>query len=203
MSLQVKTFAEYIEQQLLMTRHLLYQFKFVPGGERALKECLRKNQKIHTTSDGSLNKERQHSSFGWLLIANKCVLVEGAGPVDGVPDLLSSTRAKLFGFGAVIEFLYHFCVFHNIQDCTSTLVTHIDNCSAISRVKRTQRKNAKRRCMCNDADVLSIIMNLLNKLLLQLCLAWVKPHQDKKKPYKEVDIAGCMNCDADALATSF
>lgn len=118
----VKTFAEYIEQQLLMTRHLLYQFKFVPGGERALKECLRKNQKIHTTSDGSLNKERQHSSFGWLLIANKCVLVEGAGPVDGVPDLLSSTRAKLFGFGAVIEFLYHFCVFYNIQDCTSTLV---------------------------------------------------------------------------------
>jgi hypothetical protein len=80
-----KSFAEYIEQQPLTTRRLLYQFKFVPGGERALKECLQKNQKIRAASDGSLNKETQYSSFGWLIIANKCVLVEGAGPVDGVP----------------------------------------------------------------------------------------------------------------------
>jgi len=59
------------------------------------------------------------------------VLVHGAGPVDGIPDLLSSTRAKLFGYGGIVEFLHHFCKYHGIEDLTSKVETWIDNKAAI------------------------------------------------------------------------
>jgi hypothetical protein len=31
----------------------------------------------------------------------------------------------------------------------------------------------------------------------------VKAHQDDKKPYEELDLWGCINCDADKLAEKF
>jgi hypothetical protein len=43
----------------------------------------------------------------------------------------------------------------------------------------------------------------LNESTLQNQLNWVKAHQDKKKLYKELDIWGWMNCDADKIATTF
>jgi len=67
-------------------------------------------------SDGSLNADEEIASFGWLLIGKGNVLVCGAGPVDGVPSLLSSTHAELFGIAAEIEFLYQFCKFWEIED---------------------------------------------------------------------------------------
>jgi hypothetical protein len=130
-------------------------------------------------------------------------LVEGAGPVDGVPELLSSTRTELFGYGVVIGFLFHFCRFHRLEDCTLKLVTLIDNRAAIKRAQQTQWKNAKRRRMCNDADTISIIVERLEELNLRSRLSWVKAHQDEKKQYAELDIAGRMNCDADGLTTNF
>lgn len=75
------------------------------------------NKKIRTASDGSLDKDKELVSFGWLLIAKGNVLVEGAGPVDGVPDLLSSTRSELFGIGAVVEFLRQFCKLSSMMLC--------------------------------------------------------------------------------------
>jgi len=109
------SFDEYIQDQAQITRRLLWQFEFTPGGERILKECLRNNKKLRTASDGSLDPELQLASFRWLLIANGNVLVHGSGPVDdGIPDLLSSTRAELFGYGGIVEFLNHFCKFNNI-----------------------------------------------------------------------------------------
>jgi hypothetical protein len=32
------------------------------------------------------------ASFGWLLIGNQTVLVWGAGPVDGIPTVISSRK---------------------------------------------------------------------------------------------------------------
>jgi hypothetical protein len=34
---------------------------------------------------------KETASFGWVLIGNKNVLIQGAGPVDGVPMVLRST----------------------------------------------------------------------------------------------------------------
>jgi hypothetical protein len=69
-------------------------FESTPGGEQMLKHCLANDRILKIGSDGSLNLRKETASFGWLLIGNKNVLVCGAGPVDGVPTLLSSTRAE-------------------------------------------------------------------------------------------------------------
>jgi len=96
-----QSFADYVQDQVLFTRRLLHQFEFTPDSERTLKECLQNNRKLRVASDGSLDPELRLASFGWLLIGNGNILVRGTGPVNGIPDLLSSTRAELFGYGAL------------------------------------------------------------------------------------------------------
>jgi hypothetical protein len=42
-------------------------------------------------TNGSYNMGKEMASFGWVLIGNKNILIWGAGPVNGVPMVLSST----------------------------------------------------------------------------------------------------------------
>jgi hypothetical protein len=68
------------------------------------------------------------ASFGWVFIGNQNVLIRGAGPVDGVPMVLSSTHVELFGIAAPNEFLFHFMKFHKIES-TSKCVKCVDKAS--------------------------------------------------------------------------
>jgi hypothetical protein len=89
-------------------------------------------------TDGSLHQEKETLSFRWLILGNQQKLVEGAGPVDRVPEYLSSTWAELFSITSPNEFLHHFMKFHGIES-TSKVVKAVDNHAAISRVNRTQQ----------------------------------------------------------------
>ena len=197
------SFQAYIATLPEITQRLLSQLDFVPGGERTLRECLQHNRKIRTASDGSLDPKAELASFGWQLLGNGNVLVRGAGPVDGVPDLLSSTRAELFGVSAVLEFLFHFCTYSNLLSSSSRVILWVDNRAAITKVHRTQKAGAKRRRMGHDVDIISQITDRLDRLHLKLRLHWVKSHQDLTTPYTSLDIAGRMNIDADHLAERF
>jgi hypothetical protein len=181
----------------------LLSYEFVPGGERTLRECLTNNSKLRVASDGSLDPDAELASFGWQLLGNGNVLVRGAGPVDGAPELLSSTRAELFGISAVLEFLYQFCAFAKLSASTSKVILWVDNKAAITKANRTRKKGAKRRRLCHDADIICQITDRLNRLPLKIRLQWVKSHQDRKTPYSDLDMAGRMNVDADSLAESF
>lgn len=110
------TFLKYVDTLPEVSQCLLCQVRFIHGGEQALVECLQEHKKIWAASDGSLDPDKELALFGLHLIGKGNVLVEGAGPVDGIPDTLSSTRAELFGIAAIDEFLLHFCMlmFHNI-----------------------------------------------------------------------------------------
>jgi hypothetical protein len=77
------------------------------------------NRKLRAASDGSFDPKMEIASFGWQLLGNGNILVRGAGPVDGIPDLLSSTHAELFGVSAIFEFLFHFCKYSNLLSSTS------------------------------------------------------------------------------------
>ena len=138
-----KTFKEYVETLPHHVCRLLHSIQFSPGGERVLRECLHNNTIIKIGTDGSLQKVKQTASFGWILIGMKQKLVEGAGPVDGVPEFLSSTRAELFGIAAPNEFLHYFMKYHKIES-TSKVIKCIDNRAAISRINKTQQKGSKR-----------------------------------------------------------
>jgi hypothetical protein len=92
---------------------------------------------IKVGTDGSLNKEKETSSFSWLLLGKKQKLVDEPGPIDGIPEFLSSTRAELFGIAAPNKFLHHFMKFHKIKS-NSKVIKCINNHAAISRVNKTQ-----------------------------------------------------------------
>jgi hypothetical protein len=196
-------FKDYIATLPEITQRLLLRFEFVPGGERTLRECLTNNSKLRVASDGSFDPDAELASFGWQLLGNGNVLVRGAGPVDGAPDLLSSTRAELFGIAAALELLYQFCVFAKLSASTSKVILWVDNKAAITKVNRTRKKGAKRRRLCHDADIICQIKDRLDRLPLKIHLQWVKSHQDRKTPYNDLDMAGRMNVDADSLAESF
>jgi hypothetical protein len=137
------SFQAYIDTLPEITQRLLTQLEFVPRGEQSLCDCLLGNHKLQAARDGFLNPKQELASFGWQLLGNGNVLVQGAGPVDGVPDLLSSTRAKLFGVSAILEFLYHFCSYSNLLASTSRVVLWVDNRAAIRKVHHTQEAGAR------------------------------------------------------------
>jgi hypothetical protein len=129
------------------------------------------------------------ASFGWLLIGHQNVLVCGAGPVDGIPLVLSSTRAELFGIAAPNLLLSHFMKFYKIESKSKCLKC-VDNRAAISRVNRTQHKTSRRCRYSDDVDIVTVIVDTMNESTLQHRLRWVKAHQDDKRPYKELDLWG-------------
>jgi hypothetical protein len=131
------TFSDYIATLLEHIHRLLMHYEFTPEGERTLKACLEQNMLLKLGTDGSYNMGKEMASFGWVLIGNKNVLIRGARPVDGVPTVLSSTRAELFGIAAPNEFLSHFMKFHKIES-TSKCVKCVDNKAAITRVNQMQ-----------------------------------------------------------------
>jgi hypothetical protein len=94
------TFSDYIKTLPEHIHWLLMHVEFAPGREQMLKHCLAHDKILKIGTDGSLNLSKETSSFGCLLIGNQNVLVHGAGPVDGVPTMFSSTRAELFGIAA-------------------------------------------------------------------------------------------------------
>jgi hypothetical protein len=188
------TFRDYLATLPTITQRLLTQFEFVPGGEQCLRECLATNRRLRAASDGSLDPIAELSSFGWQLLGNGNVLVRGAGPVDGVPDLLSSTRTELFGISAVLEFIHHFCSFSNLASSTSKVLLWVDNKAAIHKVYRTRKVGAKRRRLSHDADIICQITDRLNRLPLKIRLQWVKSHQDHSTPYSALDIGWPNEC---------
>jgi hypothetical protein len=113
-----------------------------PGGKQMLKYGLENNKILKCGTDGSLCLMKEMASFGWLLIGNHNVLVHGAGPVDGVPNVLSSTWMELFGIAAPNKFLFHCMKYYKIES-TSKCVKFVDNHAAISWVNQTQGKHSQ------------------------------------------------------------
>jgi hypothetical protein len=126
---EVGSFGNHLKTLPDHIQRLLMHVKFIPGDEDML---------MHWNK-WSLNLWKETSSFGWLLIRNQNVLIRGAGPVDGLPSVLSSTRPELFGIVAPNLLLFHFMKFHQIKS-KSKCVKCVDNRAAISRVNQTQHK---------------------------------------------------------------
>jgi hypothetical protein len=154
------TFSDYIKTLPEHIQQLLMHIKFVPGGKRMLKHCLENDRILKIGTDGSLNQCKETASFGWLLIGNNNVLVYGAGPVDGVPVVLSSTRAELFGIAAPNKFLFHFMKFHKIKS-TNKCINVVDNQAAIARVNQIQCKHSCRCQYWDDVDIVMVIVDCM------------------------------------------
>jgi hypothetical protein len=138
---EVDNFGAYLKTLPDHVQWLLMHIKFVLGGKDILKHCLQNDKPQKIRRDGSLNLWKETASFGWVLIGNQNVLICGAGPVDGIPLVLSSTRAELFGIAAPNLLLFYFMKFHQIES-KSKCMKCVDNRAAISWVNQTQHKNS-------------------------------------------------------------
>jgi hypothetical protein len=121
---------------------------------------------LKISTDGSFNQQKETASFGWLLIGHQNVLVCGAGPVDGMPSVLSSTRAELFGIVAPNLLLSHFMKFYKIES-KSKCLNCVDNQAAISRVNGTQHKTSRRRWYSDDVDIVTVIVDTMKESTLR------------------------------------
>lgn len=127
-------FMEHIDTLPEQERRLFHRAKFKTRGERALRECLIQSINLKIRADRPLHKEKEASSFGWLLLGNKQKLVEGAGLVGGaLPEHLSSTRAELLGIASPNELLHQLMTFHKVES-RSKVIKAVDNLAAISQV---------------------------------------------------------------------
>jgi hypothetical protein len=123
---EVGSFGNYLKTLPDHIQQLLMHVKFILGGEDMLMHCLKNDKTLKIGTDGSFNLRKETASFGWLLIGNKNILICGAGPVDGVPSVLRSTRAESFGYAAPNLLLFHFMKFHQIKS-KSKCMKCIDN----------------------------------------------------------------------------
>ncbi len=87
-----ETFWDYIKMLPKHIQWLLMHVEFVLGREQMLKHCLANSKILKIGTDSSFNMRIETASFGWLLIGNQTVLVWGAGPVDGIPTVISSRK---------------------------------------------------------------------------------------------------------------
>jgi hypothetical protein len=140
---EVGNFGDYLKTLPEHIQRLLMHIEFVPGGKDMLMHCFKNDKALKIGTDGSLNLRKETASFGWLPIGNQNVLIRGAGLVDVIPSVLSSTQAELFGVAAPNLLLFHFMKFHQIES-KSKCVKCIDNQAAISWVNQTQHKNSRR-----------------------------------------------------------
>jgi len=70
-----------------------------------------------TCSDGSHDPTQGTGSHGWILANDdRTVLLQGAGPVDGHPNLTSAYRPELSGLVAILYVLYRICLYHDIAN---------------------------------------------------------------------------------------
>jgi hypothetical protein len=163
---EVGSFGDYLKTLPDHIQRLLMDVKFVPGSKDMLMHCLKNDKPLKIGTDESLNLWKETASFGWLLIGNQNVLICGAGPVDGVCSVLSSTQAELFGIVVPNLLLFHFMKFHQIES-KSKCMKCIDNRAAISRVNRTQHKQCHRRRYSNDIDIVTVIVNTMKESTLR------------------------------------
>jgi hypothetical protein len=87
---------------------------------------------------GSFFRGNETVSISWVLIGNQNVLAHGAGPADGIPLVLCSTRAKLFGIAAWKELLHHFMIFHKIESTSMSKMCWQQSCHCMSKLNPTQ-----------------------------------------------------------------
>jgi hypothetical protein len=147
----------YIQSLPTESECLLAMVNETPGATKALTRALGKHHStLHTATDGSL--KHGMGTFGWKIIDGYLQeLFEGAGPVDSITELASSTRSELYGIGAILEFLHRFSKYHQITIHSSIRVRILcDSESAITSSTKAQN-DWKRHRMTSNYDIISHI----------------------------------------------
>jgi hypothetical protein len=164
-------------------------------------KAFRSKRRLEIITDGGL--KNHNATFGWkIILPDRTVLFQGAGPADGPPKSESSTRSELFGFAApmivIVQLakwwgLKHRCKFRWLVDISLV----------IKQVRDIRRKQKLPRYQPDNADVLTMLFHLLQECRHPMKIDWIKGHQDDFIPYDELSRDAQLNVEVGALATGY
>jgi hypothetical protein len=148
-------------------------------------------------SDGSFFPEEHTGSHGWVLAStDQQILLQGAGPDDGHPRLMSSYRSELGGLLAVLYTIYRICQHYHVT--SGKLRYYCDNKGVLTNVFSPLAPGLA-PYLQTDADLVMEAKRLLGIIPITILAEWVKGHYSgKDKEFKHE-----LNDTADNLATSF
>ncbi|KAI2501852.1 hypothetical protein MHU86_12617 [Fragilaria crotonensis] len=163
-------------------------------------QAFRSKKRLEIVTDGSLESHTT-GTFGWKLMTPKDVtLYQGTGPVDGPPEISSSTRSELGGFAAPLLLIAAVARFWGLRHrCRYRWI--VDSQCAITKVKLVTFRGSKPRRQLNNVDYLSLIASLHNELRAPRPSPGSKsPGPDNKLLQPSRDARN--NVDVDALAAT-
>ena len=126
-------------------------------------------------SDGSFSQYSGTGSHGWVFsTATGDILLQGAGPIDGIPQLLSSYRPELGGITANLFLLTVIVKIFGIEAGGVTLFC--DNKSALENVFDPVPRRGIYPLLAVDYDLLVLAKDLAKALPIKVRPEWVKGH---------------------------
>ena len=174
--------------------------------------CLALSHGLRAASDGSVRFLTQ-GAFGWVLTTDQGVqAATGMGPARGPRP--SSYRAEGYGLLSILRFLIRLKEFTGmVEPWKGTLVTDSQSVLKTLVGGGDKKFNATDEpvkidgavvldVLCPDWDILIEIQTAL-KELPEMCLKFIKGHQDDKTPYAQLPLLARLNIDADKLAGKF
>ena len=163
--------------------------------------AFRSKRRLEIITDGGLKEH--NATFGWkIILPDRKILFQGAGPADGPQESESSTRSELFGFAAPMLIIVQLAKWWGLKHrCKFRWL--VDSSAAIKQVREICRKTTLPQYQPDNADVVTLIFHLLQECRRPIKIDWVKGHQDDFIPYDELSRDAQLNVDVDHLATGY
>ena len=143
-------------------------------------------------SDGLFSPNSGTGSHAWLFSTPAGeILMQGAGPIDCHPTMLSSYRPELGGLTSLLFLLYVFTDTYEIQGGTVTLFCN--NTSAVENIFEKYMKRGIFSLLAVDYNLLVLARSILPALPIKVLGRWVKGHYTGDERRVEHDLNDLVN----------
>ena len=151
-------------------------------------------------SDGSYYESYQYATAAWCLTdSNYNVLTEGNSIVPGIGKIHNSYRSELVGFLAILTYIDEL----QLEDINGTAAIHIigDNERALEVLDTwtVDKLNPNHK----NADILSALLKLRDKIPVTITIQHVHSHQDDTTPVENLPPEVQLNIRMDKSAKEF
>ena len=154
------------------------------------------NNNLAVASDGSVLAGK--GAYAFCLVEDDTyeIIMQGAGPVDGNPNYITSFRSEAFGALAAVTLIEYISEKYNIRN--KTIRMYIDNTETISTIKQKKNLNSTSMVISDHIDI-ALELSLTVKRSSHIYL----PEHVKSHDSGEITRAQELNEEMDALVGSF
>ena len=149
-------------------------------------------------SDGSFRKSERRGCHAWIFATSEGIpILQGAGPIDGHSELITSYRTELGGITAVLYLLMLIVRSTNLTQGTVTI--YCDNKAALEAIFTENPRRGIYPLLAPDYDFISIAREMYRKMPITIVERWVKGHYQGN----DRQVAHDLNELVDTMATDF